>query len=624
MTDPGWDIPGVPREAPPDAGAAALGGWVLSPGASPAAGSPAACSSAAGSPARGRGSGRRVRAGSVSASAGLSAGAFARLADADRRCGSPASTAPDPAGTVLASTDLASTDPGTAFPDSATCASATRAGATSAGATSAGATSDGTDGAIFDGAGSARFAGPGEALASLSAALEFLAHADPAGWSEGEQADCLRALAAAESRQAAAHARILGAFSVPGGGLAGDGHRSARVWLTWQTSATRKAAAAKVAWMHRLAAPPRVAAALAAAAISPSWAQQVTAWTDPLPGDVRGDADGELLAAAAAGAGLSDLAGIAGELHREHAQPDDDGDDGFADRGLRLAETLDGAGRLDGDLSPRCAAATSAVLGALARPHGPEDTRTLAQRWHDGLEEAMTRLLAADNLLPERAGQPVRLELDITLDQLLAGGAGSPAGPGSACDAVIQPVITGLTDYAQLSDPPAPADQRPGQPQGATDAAAAAAGQDPQAILAAAIALLSGPAGRAAWLRRRAAGIPAAPASLPLDIAEATDTIPVHLRRAVRRRDRHCRFPGCDLPAAGCEVHHIVHRKDGGRHTLTNLALLCRFHHLIAIHRWGWQFTLHPDGTTTAVSPDGTKTLHSHPPARAAQLSVSH
>ena len=32
------------------------------------------------------------------------------------------------------------------------------------------------------------------------------------------------------------------------------------------------------------------------------------------------------------------------------------------------------------------------------------------------------------------------------------------------------------------------------------------------------------------------------------------------------------------------------------------------------LNRWGWVFTLHPDGTTTAVSPDGSKTLHSHPP----------
>ncbi len=46
---------------------------------------------------------------------------------------------------------------------------------------------------------------------------------------------------------------------------------------------------------------------------------------------------------------------------------------------------------------------------------------------------------------------------------------------------------------------------------------------------------------------------------------------------------------------------------------LSNLRLFCRFHHLIAIHRWGWKITCHPDGTTTATGPDG-RTLHSHGP----------
>jgi hypothetical protein len=410
--------------------------------------------------------------------------------------------------------------------------------------------------------------------------------------------------------------------------------------------------------MHRLDGHPVVAAALAGGTISLSWAAQVMDWTRTLPEDVRDDADSELLAAAANGASLADLAGIAEELAREHAAPDDDGDgDGFGDRGLRLAKTFGGAGRLEGDLSERCTAVTEAVLGALSQPRGPEDTRTAAQRLHDGLEEAMTRVLAADGMLPQRAGQPVRLELGITLEQLANGGAGSAAGPGSACDAVIQPVITGLVDSDLLATLTSPSPDHP-QPAGSdlpglltgadnrecrhdlTDAmadhgllakfadpdhpqwrdqlqaaAARAAAEAPFGdVLAQAIALLSGPSGRAAWLRRRVSGIPVATVSLPLDIAATFDTIPVHLRRAVRKRDGHCRFPGCDLPAAGCEVHHILPRKDGGRHALTNLALLCRFHHLVAIHRWGWQFTLHPDGTTTAISPDGTKTLHSHPP----------
>ena len=451
-------------------------------------------------------------------------------------------------------------------------------------------------------------------MRSLSAALQFLAHDDPASWSDGLQADCLRVLAVAESRQAAAHARVLSAFSRPGGGLAGDGHRSARVWLTWQTQATRRAASVRVSWMHRLREHPVLAAALADGGISVSWAHQIADWTDRLPDAVRDEADGELLAAASNGASMSDLAVIAEELRREHAQPDGDGD-GFEERNLRLATTLGGAGRLEGDLTARCAAAVEAVLDSLSRPGGPEDTRTLAQRRHDALEEACTRLIGA-GMLPQRAGQPVRLELDITLPELLAN-TGGAAGPGAGCDAVVAPVITGTADYgllAKLADPESGWKRQ--LEQAMTDKAAAARfGED---VLAEAVRLLSGPSGRIAWLRRKVTGIPCSTVSLPLEILPAVDTIPLHLRRAVKRRDRHCRFPGCDMPAAGCEVHHIIARKDGGWHSLTNLVLLCRFHHLVAIHRWGWVFTLHPDGTTTAVSPDGSKTLHSHAPPNAA------
>jgi hypothetical protein len=132
--------------------------------------------------------------------------------------------------------------------------------------------------------------------------------------------------------------------------------------------------------------------------------------------------------------------------------------------------------------------------------------------------------------------------------------------------------------------------------------------------------LLSGPGGLAAYLRTRLAPGTVASVSLPLDIGAATDTIPVHLRRAVAVRDRHCRFPGCDQPVAACQPHHIIPRAQGGPTSLANLMLLCTFHHLIAIHRWGWGIVLHPDGTVTVTSPDGDKTLHSHgpPPARAA------
>jgi len=546
-----------------------------------------------------------------------------------------------------------------------------------------------------------------EALACLDAALDFLAHDDAAQWSEGLQADCLRALAVAESRQVAAHARVLSAFSVPGGGLNGDGHRSPRVWLSWQAQATRPAAGAQVAWMRRLAAHSAIAAALANGLVSLSWARQMAEWSDRLPEDARDDADSQLLAAAGRGIDLSGLAEIAEELRRQHATPDEDRD-GFEDRKVRLSRTFEGVGRLEGDLTARCAQAFEAVMESLSAVRGPEDTRTLAQRQHDGLEEAMIRLIAAGTL-PERVGQPVRLQLTMTLAELAALGGG-PAGPGSACDAAIQPLVTGHVDYDLLdllanedagdstdaarpgtddgsaagdsaddsvdssgmtgdgmtgdgtaedgtaeddsaaeSGVPGDGIHSSGTPgdaaaddgadqEGAAEArraarkayrrrravrkaigraagptaAAAAERARWEPLLSEAIALLSGPAGHAAALRARRLSGPAASVSLPLDVGLVSDTIPVHLRRAVIARDRRCRFPGCDLPPAGCDVHHIVPREHGGPHALGNLALLCRFHHLVVIHRWGWQITLHADGTTSAVSPDGSKILHSH------------
>jgi hypothetical protein len=136
-----------------------------------------------------------------------------------------------------------------------------------------------------------------------------------------------------------------------------------------------------------------------------------------------------------------------------------------------------------------------------------------------------------------------------------------------------------------------------------------------------AIEVLSGPTGLAAHLRTAAGGPAACGVSLPLDVGAVTSTIPPHLRRAVITRDRHCAFPGCHQKPAACQVHHLIPRSQGGTTSLTNMVLLCSFHHLIMIHRWGWTLALNSDGTTTATSPDGQRILHSHsPPTIAAAL----
>jgi len=231
--------------------------------------------------------------------------------------------------------------------------------------------------------------------------------------------------------------------------------------------------------------------------------------------------------------------------------------------------------------------------------------------------------------------------------------ARAAAGPGSvylsgvdaeaaACDATITPVVSGQIDWTVLDQlttlfvkahgrgldhhrdrPPAPG-QDDGGRTGRTPADREASGISPalrkrlrDTLLQMSINLLSGPGGLASCLRVTSLGQPYNSLSQPLDMGAPTPEVPPHLRKAVIQRDQHCVFPGCTQPPSVCQVHHLIPRSKGGPTALWNLRLTCRFHHLIAIHRWGWTLTCHPDGTTTATSPD-RRVLHSHgPPSRA-------
>ncbi len=476
-----------------------------------------------------------------------------------------------------------------------------------------------------------------DAIAAVRAGLAYLA-AGAAQLTGAEQADCLRGLAAAESQHLAATAAVLTAFE-NSGGYTDDGQMTARAWLRWQTRISSAAAGAAGKWARRLRAHPQLAAVLADGSISVSYAREICDQTDALPDEHRPDAEQILLGAAADGADLHDLGALAEEIRRRTARPDSDGDDKrFENRWLRLTPHWRGHARLDGELTPAAAAAVRAVLDALGKKTGPEDDRTSAQRDHDALEEACRRLVAGG--LPDRAGQPTQIMLTMTLHDLLglpgAGrtvatwdASGAPAPPGADCDTALQPILTGHLDPDVLDQLTTPATADVGcdadtpagptmQPRPETAGMARRAAAD--LTVARAIRLLSGPGGLASWLRTRHLTGAAATISLPLDIGAATDTIPAHLRRAIIRRDQHCRFPGCTQPPAACHVHHLIPRSDGGTTSLGNCGLFCPFHHLIAIHRWGWQVTLNPDGTTTATHPTQPwRTLHDHaPPAAAA------
>ena len=512
------------------------------------------------------------------------------------------------------------------------------------------------------------FASTREAFGMLRTVMGYLFAADHAAMAAEAQAECLLTLEEMDAVKTATRAKVLAAFTATQG-YSADGDYSPRSWLIHRSRITKGSAAGHLAWVRRAAAHPRVLCALAEAAMSESYARKICQWSDKLPEDCRDAADAILVAAATAGADLTDLVQLAAEMYtRSLPDPGDDGDrpdETFEDRRVTVETTFDGAGVLAGDLTPECAAVVTAVLESLSAPMGAEDTRTREQRYHDALQEAMRRLVAA-GLLPERAGQPVKVWAHISLAELralddgsvLAGqwigemaarwaahraaaseSGGSEGGAwlegqaarAMACDAVMAPVVTGDVDPGVLEDLVRlcvelgrldyAADLAGSAGDGQADAEPEASPSREalrQAIIGKAADLLSGPGGLASFLRTSQLGARLAGPSLPLDIGYAT-TIPPGIRRAVILRDRRCRWAGgCHQPAAACEVHHVKHKAHGGPTSLKECLLLCSFHHQVVIHRWGWTLVLNPDGTTTAWNPGRTKVLHSHgPPARA-------
>jgi hypothetical protein len=67
------------------------------------------------------------------------------------------------------------------------------------------------------------------------------------------------------------------------------------------------------------------------------------------------------------------------------------------------------------------------------------------------------------------------------------------------------------------------------------------------------------------------------------------DRIPHDVRTAVLIRDLGSRFPGSQVPAPGCHVHHLRERGEGGSHDVDNLAAVDPAGHLRWTHRFGWR-----------------------------------
>ena len=76
------------------------------------------------------------------------------------------------------------------------------------------------------------------------------------------------------------------------------------------------------------------------------------------------------------------------------------------------------------------------------------------------------------------------------------------------------------------------------------------------------------------------------------------------LKRTLRVRDQHCRFPGCRLSVLRSDLDHTIDFALGGRTREDNLAYLCRRHHTMK-HATAWSVVQQPGGVLEWTSPTG-------------------
>jgi hypothetical protein len=90
-----------------------------------------------------------------------------------------------------------------------------------------------------------------------------------------------------------------------------------------------------------------------------------------------------------------------------------------------------------------------------------------------------------------------------------------------------------------------------------------------------------------------------------LSVGRKTRAVPPAIRRALRLRDRGCRFPGC-THYRHVDAHHIRHWADGGETKLSNLVELCGRHHRL-LHEGSYRLKVADDGALVFTRPDGQR-----------------
>jgi hypothetical protein len=412
-----------------------------------------------------------------------------------------------------------------------------------------------------------------------------LLEADPAEVPDAVKRERLLVLCAVSGRFDAALAREVSVFDARTV-WAGDGQRSVGSWITARTElsgahagavartarAVRSAPVVDTAWRNGRIGTAKVTALLRARDVHPGlFAECEAALVDEVePLTVR-RAEAHIARWAAAAEAVRDA---------ESAADGDDGstppDDPTAANSLHLSQTLDGRWVSDGSYDPVTGAERHAAIQAridakfAAGVYRSDDAMTPAQRRAECEHELV---MAGANPTQTKHGEPrPSVSIEIDARTLLGLPLTDPADATSR--------------YCQLDD-------------GTPIARSTAERLLCRCTLTAIATKLA--------------------ASGEVEVVGITDVLrdaTAKQRRALKRRDGGCVFPGCHAPFDWCEAHHLWQHEVHGPTLLDNLVLLCKHHHHL-VHEGGWHLwraredgCLHlrrPDGTPVPVVPHGHK-----------------
>src|SRR6266849_5920520 len=326
-----------------------------------------------------------------------------------------------------------------------------------------------------------------------------------------------------------------------GEGYAVSGARTVKSWLRWRCNLSDGAASEQVAISRRLVALPQTEQALAGGDISFRHVSLIAQAASEL-GDKFEPLAEKILVDVSKEVDPRRL--TVAIQHLKHClEPDGvlgDANEAHKRRFLHVSQTFDGIFRIDGQLDAEGGAVLRTALDSVMGPRQDGDERTASERCADAAVEIASRQLDGGQL-PEVGGQKPHLAVSVDLATLRK-------EPGS---------MAAELEWSQ----PIPAETA----------------------------------------RRLACDA----AITPIIDGEADHTsrvVPGALRRALIARDKGCRFPGCDGPAAWTDAHHIKHWADGGPTTLDNLILLCRRHHRL-VHEEGWTLQMDQSRDLVAIPP---------------------